>query len=155
MSCRNSRAVSDGLLVLGEIALDAAFLFAAERRIGQDHVHPVGILDLGQLLLQTVSLGDLRRFQAVQQQVHLAEHVGERFGFAAEDALLLKDPPLLDRLALLFQVGVGLDQKAARAAGRVENLLPKLRIGHGDHEANDGPAACRTRRNRRRRPASP
>ena len=76
-----------GLLVLGEVALDAALLLAAEGRVGQDHVHPVLVADLGEREAQAVAGVDLRGLQAVQQQVHLAEQVGQRLGLAAEDAL--------------------------------------------------------------------
>ncbi len=38
-----------GLFVFGEIALDAAFLLAAEGRIRQDHIHAVALADVRQL----------------------------------------------------------------------------------------------------------
>ena len=34
------------LLVFGEVAEDAALFFAAEGRVGQDHVHAVSVADL-------------------------------------------------------------------------------------------------------------
>ena len=74
-----------GLLVLGEVALDALLLLAAEGRVGEDHVHPVLLADLGELEAQGVAGVDLRGVQAVQQQVHLAEQVGQRLGLAAEE----------------------------------------------------------------------
>ena len=37
------------LLILGEVAKDAALLFAAEGRIGQDHIDAVSLADLRQL----------------------------------------------------------------------------------------------------------
>ena len=46
--------------------------------------------------------------------------------------------PVLDRLALLLQVGERLDQKAAGAAGRVENGFAELRVDDLDHEPDDG-----------------
>ena len=62
-------------------------------------------------------------FQAVQQQVHLAEQVGQRLGLAAEEAALLQRLAVLHRLALLLEVLIGLDEEAAGAAGRVEHRL--------------------------------
>ena len=59
------------LLVLREIAQDAALLFAAEGWVGQDDVHAVAVANLVQRLVQAVAVGDARIFQAVQQQVHL------------------------------------------------------------------------------------
>ena len=49
MSCRNSSAVSEVCLSLGEVVPDARLLLAAERRIGEDDVHPVLVADLAQL----------------------------------------------------------------------------------------------------------
>jgi hypothetical protein len=63
-----------------EVGLDAGFFLAAEGRVGEDHVHPLAVADLGDAPLQCVAVGDLRRFQAVQQQVHLRQHVGQRLG---------------------------------------------------------------------------
>ena len=74
-----------GLLVLGEVALDALLLLAAEGRIGEDHVHPVLLADLGQLEAQGVARVDLRGVEAVQEQVHLAEQIGQRLRLAAEE----------------------------------------------------------------------
>ena len=127
------------LLVGREVAANAGLFLAAEGRIGQDHVHPVPVADLRQLDGQAVAIGDPWRSQPVQEQVHLGEHVGERLGLAAEDAPLLQDLQVLDRLALLFQVGVRLDQEPGRAAGRVKDSLAKLGIERLDHEPDHGP----------------
>ena len=70
---------------------------------------------------QAVAGVDLRGLQAVQQQVHLAEQIGQRLGLAAEEAALLQRSPVFDRLALLLQVVICLDQEAAGAAGGVED----------------------------------
>ena len=75
----------------------------------------------------------------MQEQVHLGQHVGQRLGLAAEDALLLQDLHIRHGLALLFQVAVGFGQEAARAAGRVENDFAEAGIGDFDHEADDRP----------------
>jgi hypothetical protein len=54
------------LLVFGEVAQDAALLFAAERRIGQDDVHPVAVANPVERESQAVLGVDLRAFQPVQ-----------------------------------------------------------------------------------------
>ena len=46
----------------------------------------------------------------------------------------MENLPILNRLALLFQVLERLDEKAARTAGRVENHFTELRIDNLDHE---------------------
>ena len=45
---------------------------------------------------------------------------------------------ILDGLALLLQVLECLDEKAAGAAGRVEDHFAEPRVGDRDHEADDG-----------------
>ena len=52
--------------------------------------------------------------------------------------LVLQTLAVGDGLHLLFKVVERLDQKAARAAGRVEHGLAEARIGDLDHEAHDG-----------------
>ena len=86
-------------------------------------------------LLQRI---DLRRLQAVQEQIHLRQQIGQRLGLAAEDALRLQHLPILDRLALLLQVLERLDEKSAGAAGRVEDHFAESGVHHFDHEADDG-----------------
>ena len=71
------------LLVLGKVAQDAALLLASEGWIGQDHVHPVLVTYLSQGKAQAVLRVDLRKLQTMQEQVHLAEHVGQRLGLAS------------------------------------------------------------------------
>ena len=80
-----------GLLVFGEIALDAFLLLAAEGRVGEDHIHAVALADVGELEAQGVAGVNLRRVEAVQQQVHLAEQIRQRLGFAAEERSFLQD----------------------------------------------------------------
>ncbi len=126
-----------GLFVFGEIALDAFLLLAAERRIGEDHIHPVALADVGELEAQGVAGVNLRRVEPVQQQVHLAEQIRQRLGFAAEQRAFLQHAPVGHGFDLLGQVVVRLDEETARAAGGVEHGLAQARIGHGDHEPHD------------------
>ena len=97
-------------------------------------VHPVSVADLRQREAKAVVRIDLRRLQAVQQQVHLAEQVRQRLGLAAEDTPLLDGLPVLNRLALLFEMRVGLHQKPAGAAGGIEHGFAEPRVQHLDHE---------------------
>src|ERR1700736_2695493 len=53
-----------GLLVLGKIALDAALLLAAERRIGDDDIHAILLADLCELVAERVAGVDLRGVEA-------------------------------------------------------------------------------------------
>jgi hypothetical protein len=93
------------LFVFGEIALDAFLLLAAEGRIRQDHVHAVALADVGQLEAERIAGVNLRRVEAVQQQVHLAEQIRQRLGFAAEEGFLLQDLAVGDGFDLLGQGG--------------------------------------------------
>ena len=81
---------------------------------------------------------DLRRFQSVQNQIHLGQQIRKRLGLAAEDALSLKNLPLFDRLALLLQVFERLEEKTAGAARRVEYHFTELWINDFNNEADDG-----------------
>ena len=93
------------LLVLREIALDALLLLAAERRIGEDHVHAIALADVGELEAERIAGVNLRRIEAVQQQVHLAEQIRQRLRLAAEQGFLLQDLAVRHRLDLLGQGG--------------------------------------------------
>ena len=73
-----------GLFVFWEIALDAAFLFAAKGRVGEDHVHAIAFADVGELEAERITGINLRGVESVQQQIHLAEQIRQRLGFAAE-----------------------------------------------------------------------
>ena len=115
-----------GLFVFGKVAEDAALFFAAEGRVGHDDIDAVSVADFSQREAQAVQRIDLRRFQTVQDQIHLREQIRQRLGLAAEDALGLKNLPILDRLALLLQMLERLDEKAAGAAGRVEDHFAEL-----------------------------
>src|SRR3989304_3385056 len=64
-----------GLFVFGEVAENAALFFAAERRVGHDDIDPVFVADFPQRKAQAVQRIDLRRFQAVQNQIHLGQEI--------------------------------------------------------------------------------
>jgi len=50
--------------------------------IGEDHVHPVALAEVGELETKGVAGIDLRRVEPVQKQVHL--HEKERRGLASQ-----------------------------------------------------------------------
>ncbi len=127
-----------GLLVFGEVAEDAALFFAAERRVGHDDIDAVSVADLAERKAQAVQRIDLRRLQAVQEQIHLRQQIRQRLGFAAEDALSLENLAVLDGLALLLQMLERFDEKSAGAAGRIEDHFAKLGIHDFDNKADDG-----------------
>ena len=75
--------------VLGKVAENAALFFAAERRIGHDHIDAVSVADLAERKAQAVQRIDLRRFESVQNEIHLSQQIRQRLGFSSEDALFL------------------------------------------------------------------
>ena len=79
-----------GLLVFGKVRQDAPLLLAAEGRIGHDDVHAILVADLAQRKAEGVFRVNLRVFQAVEQEVHLAEQVRQRLGLDAEQRALLQ-----------------------------------------------------------------
>ena len=113
------------LLVFREIALDALLLLAAKGRVGQDHIHAVSLADVGELEPKRIAGINLRSVEAVQQQVHLAEQIRQRLGFAAEQGFLLQDLAVGHGLDLLGKVLERLDQKAARAAAGSSTVSPR------------------------------
>ena len=54
------------------------------------------------------------------------------------NAPFLKHFAILSLVALFFEVGERFGQKAAGAAGGVEHNFSELRIGHRDHELDNG-----------------
>ena len=92
------------MFVFGKVAEDAALFFAAEGRVGHDHIDAVAVTDLAQRKTQAVQRIDLRRFESVQNEIHLSQQIRQRLGFAAKNALSLKNVPILDGLALFFKM---------------------------------------------------
>ena len=62
----------------------------------------------------------------MQNKIHLGQQIRKRLRFATENALGLKYLPVLDGLALFLQMLEGLDEKAAGAAGRIEDHFAEL-----------------------------
>src|SRR5690606_11553238 len=99
------------LLVVGKVRQYPPLLLASEGRVCQDHVHPVLLADLPYVEPEAVLGIDLWRLHAVEEQVHLAEHVRYRLCLPSEDAPLLEYLPILHRFALIFKVQVRLREK--------------------------------------------
>jgi hypothetical protein len=112
MYCKNSSAVSDVCMLGGKLALDAGLFFATEGRVGEDHIHAFAVADLVEPAFQRVAIGNLRGLQAVQQQVHLRQHVGQGLGFLTIKGVALKGAALVWRFHLRADVVIGLNQEA-------------------------------------------
>ncbi len=93
---------------------------------------------LGESVAEGVAGIDMRRVKSVQQQIHPAEQIRQRFWFAPAQGFSLQDLAVSHRLDLFGQMIVGFDEEAARAAGGVEHGFPDARVGDADHEAHDG-----------------
>ena len=128
-----------GLFVFGEIALDALLLLAAEGRIGEDHVHAVALADVGELEAERVAGINLRRVEAVQQQVHLAEQIRQRLGLAAEEAFSCKTLRSATVLTCFGQGGLNAStRKPPVPQAGSSTVSPRRGSVTGDHEAHDG-----------------
>ena len=71
---------------LREVQLDARLLLAAKGRVGDDHLEAVLLPDLLQRRFQGVIAADVGILDAVQQQVHRPQQVGQRLLLDAEQA---------------------------------------------------------------------
>ena len=74
----------------GEVQLDAGFFLAAKGRVGDDDLVAVFVADFVERGFQAVVAADVGVFDAVQQQVHRPEQVGQRFLLDAEQGLVLQ-----------------------------------------------------------------
>jgi hypothetical protein len=68
------------LSIFGEVSLYALLLLAAERWICQYYVNTFFLPDLGELEAQGIARIDLRRVEAMQEQVHLPKKIRKGFG---------------------------------------------------------------------------
>ena len=75
---------------LREVQLDAGFLLAPKGRVGDDHFEAVLLPDLLERRFQGVIAADVRILDAVQQQVHRPQQVGQRLLLDPEQALVLQ-----------------------------------------------------------------
>ena len=66
-----------------EVLLDLFAFLAAKRRIGDDDVEAVFLLNVGEVLGERVGVNDVRGFDAVQDHVHDRDDIGRRFLFLA------------------------------------------------------------------------
>ena len=122
-----------------KVGFDAVFFLSAKRRIGEDDVHPVGLAVADIRPRQGVVVAhEAGVFNAVQQHVGDAEHVRELLLLHGAQAglhgLFVFD---------LFHIAVahvadGAGEKAAGAAGRVEQDFAGLGVDAIHHESGDG-----------------
>jgi hypothetical protein len=88
-----------GSFIAWKVRENAALFFTAEWRIGEDDVDAILLADLGDAHGDRIVRTDLRRFESVQQQIHLREQIRQWFRFAAKNAPLLQQLPILDGFA--------------------------------------------------------
>ncbi len=122
----------------GEVLLHLGAFLATEGRVGEDHVHAVLVLDVGQVLGQGVGMDDVRRLDAVQDHVHDRDHVGEALLFlAVEGAHLQGFKVSRAERGLGGEIVIGFAQEASRAAGTIIDALTDFRLDHLDHGADE------------------
>ena len=120
-----------------EVLLHFLPLAATEGRISEDHIHPVLVLNVGQVLGERVGVDDVRRFDAVQDHVHDRNHIGQRLLFLAVEAAFLQRLEVVGgQLGLAAQVVEGFAEKAGRAAGAVVNAFADPGLHHLHHRPN-------------------
>ena len=122
-----------------EIVLDAVFLAPAEGRIGEHDIDALVLAPRNQRPGQRVVVAhEARVLDAVQQHVGDAEHVRKLLLLhRAQGALHLL--ALLGRAdVVLLHVADGAGEKAARAAGGIEQDFAGARIDAIRHEGGDG-----------------
>jgi hypothetical protein len=107
---------------VGGVALfDAGLFHAAKGRVGEHHVHAVGLGVVAQGAHQGVVVADVAgHLDAVQQQVGDAQHVRHLLFLDAANAVL-QHGFLLGVVHLFAQVLDGADEEAAGAGGGVEH----------------------------------
>ncbi len=102
------------LFVAREICENAALFFATKRRIREDDINAIFLADFSDFNRERVVRADLRRFQPVQQQIHLREQIRQRLWLAAKDAALLQQLSIFNGFALLLQMLKRFDQEIRR-----------------------------------------
>ena len=112
------------LPVVREVALDALLLLAAEWRVRDDDVDAIAVADLAHAEPQRVERIDLRRLDPVEQEVHLAEQIGERLRLDPVERRPLEAVELLDGVRERPDVLVRLDEEAARPAAGSSTTSP-------------------------------
>ena len=117
------------LPVVGEVALDARLLLAAERRVGEDHVHPVVLADLGQLEAQALPGSICGASRPCSSRFIWHSRYGSGFGSPPKSAPPAAACGAATVLHCSLQVLERLDQEAAGAAGRVEHGFAEPRVG--------------------------
>jgi hypothetical protein len=105
---------------------------------GLDHVEPVLLLNVGEVLGERVGVQDVRRLNAVQDHVHDRDNVSERLLFlAVERAVLERGEAFGGELALRLEVLERLAQEARRTDRAVINALADLGLDRLDDGADE------------------
>ena len=119
-----------------EVLLDLFAFLAAKRRIGDDDVVAVFLLNVGEVLGERVGVNDVRGFDAVQDHVHDRDDIGQRFLFLAVERAFLQCPILCRRAFGIgpLQVVKRFAKEACRTARGVADGFADLWV----HDLNDG-----------------
>ncbi len=125
----------------GEVLLHLGTFFAAEGWVGQDDIVAIALLDVHDVFAQRIGVDDVGRFDAVQDEVHDGDNVGQRLFFFSVERGFLEDTLLLSAAVgfLGTQVIDGLTQKARRADGTVVDALADGRLDDLDDGADQWP----------------
>ena len=139
MRARNRSAVSRVRKCAGKFELDAVLLAPAERRIGQHDVHAVALRIADVRARQRVVVAhEARVLDAVQQHVGDAQHVRKLLLLDGAQARLHLGLVLRPLHIALAHVVDGAGEKAAGAAGGIEQDFAGVRIDAVGHEGGDG-----------------
>ena len=124
-----------------EVLLHLFAFLPTEGRIRQDDVKAVRLLNVGEVLAQCVDMHNIRRVDAVQNQIHDPDDVGQRFFLFAKEGVLMESCELRGRefLGAVAEVDVGLTQEPGRPARRVINRFAKRGVDDLHHGADKRP----------------
>ena len=122
-----------------EVLLDLAADARAKRRVGEDDVVAVFLLDVGDILCECVAVHDVGRFDAMEDHVHRADDVGERLYLFAVESFLLErgDVRRRELRAVATHIDKPFGQEARRADCPVVDRLAYLRVDDFDDGADE------------------
>ena len=121
-----------------EVLLHLLALLAAKGGIGEDHVHPILVLDVGQVLGQRVGVDDVGGLDAVQDHVHDRYHVGQRLLFLAEKVGGLQRGAVLSgQVAPRFQELEGFAEEAGGPDRAIIQALADPGLDHLDDRPDE------------------
>jgi hypothetical protein len=121
-----------------KVLLNLLALLSPKRRVGQDHVKTVLLLDVIDVLTQRIGVNDVGRLDAVQDHVHDRNHVGQALLFLAVEGLGLQCGQVGCFGCLRAEVLKSLAQETGGSTRTVVNALANLGRSHLDHGSNQG-----------------